>query len=182
MKNKYCVVVARTGFIFVEAETEADAMRIANEQPTDAISWSDDWEATDAEEYDGSYSGDYVSEETPASVKYNVFKEPSIEMKLSPGLSARDYCVEELEAYSKSRSAIYGELIGQYDNEDAARVLFEAEKSFCVSEAEPNLILFDELRLERVEYDADFCVEKSTVVETYIDGSCLRGNVSTEER
>ena len=78
MKNKYCVVVVRTGVIFVEAETEADAMRIANEQPTDAISWSDDWEATDAEEYDGSYSGDYVSEETPASVKYNVFKEPSI--------------------------------------------------------------------------------------------------------
>lgn len=63
MKNKYCVVVARTGFIFVEAETEADAMRIANEQPTDAISWSDDWEATDAEEYDGSCLRGNVSTE-----------------------------------------------------------------------------------------------------------------------
>lgn len=46
---KYCVVIVRTGCVFIEAENEAEAMDIANHYPTDEINWSDDWEATDCE-------------------------------------------------------------------------------------------------------------------------------------
>ena len=48
--KKYLVTIARFGFIEVEADNEVDAMNIANNMSTDYISWSDDWEATDARE------------------------------------------------------------------------------------------------------------------------------------
>lgn len=59
---KYCVTIVRTGCVFIEAESEAEAMDIANHQTTDTVNWSDDWEATDATE-DGSYPDNmYISE------------------------------------------------------------------------------------------------------------------------
>lgn len=45
---KYCVTIVRTGCVFVEANSEAEAMDIADHQLTDTVSWSDDWEPTDA--------------------------------------------------------------------------------------------------------------------------------------
>ena len=59
---KYCVTIVRTGCMFVEAETEADAMDIANHQNTDDVTWSDDWEATDCMEDDSALDDMYVSE------------------------------------------------------------------------------------------------------------------------
>ena len=47
MKNKYLVTIVRTGCMFIEAESESEAMDIANHQATNKVSWSDDWEATD---------------------------------------------------------------------------------------------------------------------------------------
>lgn len=44
---KYTVKIVRTGWVFVEADSEAEAMDIANHQKTDTVNWSDDWEATD---------------------------------------------------------------------------------------------------------------------------------------
>ena len=49
---KYLVTIVRTGCLFVEAESESEALDIANHQTTDAVSWSDDWEATDCQEDD----------------------------------------------------------------------------------------------------------------------------------
>lgn len=50
-ENKtYCVTVVRTGCIFVTAKSETEALEIANHQLTDSVSWSDEWEATDATE------------------------------------------------------------------------------------------------------------------------------------
>ena len=48
--KKYCVTVVRAGWVFVEAETEVEAMDIANHQTTDTVNWSEDWEPTDCEE------------------------------------------------------------------------------------------------------------------------------------
>ncbi len=59
---KYCVTIVRTGCIFVEAETEADAMDIANHQTTDTVNWSEDWEPTGCEEYDSACDYMYVTE------------------------------------------------------------------------------------------------------------------------
>ena len=47
---KYCVTVARYGWLYVEAKTEAEAMDIADHQTTDTVTWSDDWTPTDVEE------------------------------------------------------------------------------------------------------------------------------------
>ena len=59
---KYCVTIVRTGFLFVEAENEAEAMDIANHQTTDTVSWSEDWEATDCMEDDSCEDDDYITE------------------------------------------------------------------------------------------------------------------------
>lgn len=59
---KYCVTIVRTGCMFVEAENEAEAMDIANHQTTDAVNWSDDWEATDCMEDDSALDGMYIKE------------------------------------------------------------------------------------------------------------------------
>lgn len=59
---KYCVTIVRTGCIFVEAENESEAMDIANHQTTDAVSWSEDWEATDCMEDDSCEDCDYITE------------------------------------------------------------------------------------------------------------------------
>lgn len=61
---KYCVTIIRTGCVFVEAESEAEAMDIANHQNTDTINWSDDWEATDATEDNDYLKNMYISEKT----------------------------------------------------------------------------------------------------------------------
>ena len=53
-KHYYAVTVVRTGVVFVMADSEEEAMDIANHQCTDTVNWSDDWEPSDAteEEYD----------------------------------------------------------------------------------------------------------------------------------
>lgn len=45
---KYCVTIVRTGCIFVEADSPEEAMDVADHQKTDEVSWSDDWDVTDA--------------------------------------------------------------------------------------------------------------------------------------
>ena len=44
------VTVTRTGCVMVEADNEHEAMMIAANQPTEDISWTEDWEASDANE------------------------------------------------------------------------------------------------------------------------------------
>lgn len=48
---KYCVTVALTGCIFVEAETREEAELIANRVPTSEVSWCS-WETTGCIELD----------------------------------------------------------------------------------------------------------------------------------
>lgn len=48
--KKYVVTIARFGFVEIAAENELEAMEIANSMETNEVSWSNDWEATDAEE------------------------------------------------------------------------------------------------------------------------------------
>ena len=48
---KYCVTVALTGCIFVEAETREEAELIANRVPTSEVSWCS-WETTECIELD----------------------------------------------------------------------------------------------------------------------------------
>ena len=60
--KKYCVTIVRTGCVFVEAENEAKAMDIANHQTTDAVNWSEDWDATDCMEDDSASDHMYVTE------------------------------------------------------------------------------------------------------------------------
>lgn len=62
MKKKYCVTVVRYGCLFIEAESEAEAMDIADHQTTDTVNWSDDWTPTDAGEDDSGFDGEYISE------------------------------------------------------------------------------------------------------------------------
>jgi hypothetical protein len=50
--KKYLVTIARFGFVEVEANSEGEAMYIADNMQTEDISWSDDWEATDVKEDD----------------------------------------------------------------------------------------------------------------------------------
>lgn len=59
---KYCVTIVRTGCIFVEAENENKAIDVANHQNTNAVAWSDDWEATNCMEDDSAPDNMYVSE------------------------------------------------------------------------------------------------------------------------
>lgn len=59
--KKYCVTITRTGCMFVEASSEAEAMDIANHQTTDMVNWSDDWESTDAFEDGSALEGSYIS-------------------------------------------------------------------------------------------------------------------------
>ena len=61
-KKKYCVTVVRTGCLFVNASSEAEAMDIANHQSTDAVNWSEDWAATDCCEDDSEPDGSYIAE------------------------------------------------------------------------------------------------------------------------
>ena len=42
------VTITRTGCIMVEADNEHEAMMIAANQPTESVSWTEDWEASDA--------------------------------------------------------------------------------------------------------------------------------------
>lgn len=60
--NKYCVTVVRYGNVFVEAETEAEAMDIADHQLTGTINWSEDWDATDCIEDDSALDYMYITE------------------------------------------------------------------------------------------------------------------------
>lgn len=61
-KTKYCVTVVRTGCVFVSANSEAEAMDIANHQTTDMVTWSEDWNATDCCEDDSEPDGSYITE------------------------------------------------------------------------------------------------------------------------
>lgn len=57
---KYCVTITRQGFLYVEADSAAEAMEIADHQATDTVIWLDCWSPTDAEEDDSGYS--YITE------------------------------------------------------------------------------------------------------------------------
>ena len=50
MKKIYNVTFARYGFVQVEAESELDAYRKVEGYGQEDISWSDDFEVTDAQE------------------------------------------------------------------------------------------------------------------------------------
>lgn len=50
MKKIYTVTFARYGFVQVEAESEDDAFRKVEGYGKEDISWSDDFEATNAQE------------------------------------------------------------------------------------------------------------------------------------
>jgi hypothetical protein len=47
-KKTYNVTVTRYGCVQVEADSESDAIKIADSMTTDEITWGDDWTATDA--------------------------------------------------------------------------------------------------------------------------------------
>ena len=49
-KKKYMVTIVRTGYLEVAADSPEEALDIADHQMTDTVSWSDDWDATDAAE------------------------------------------------------------------------------------------------------------------------------------
>ncbi|MDD6484004.1 MAG: hypothetical protein PUF72_05455 [Clostridiales bacterium] len=59
---KFLVTITRTGYLFVEAETEAEAMDIANHQLTDKVYWDDDWNATDCQADDTEPDCMYIKE------------------------------------------------------------------------------------------------------------------------
>lgn len=61
-KNKYCVTVIRYGYVFVEAESESEAMDIADHQTTETINWSDDWSPSSASENDEQPDNAYIRE------------------------------------------------------------------------------------------------------------------------
>lgn len=61
-KKYYLVNVIRYGCIPVAAHSEAEAMDIANHQCTQSVSWSDDWEPTEANEVDYDASESYAEE------------------------------------------------------------------------------------------------------------------------
>ena len=48
----YEVTIVRYGCLYVAADCPEEALEIADHQTTDAVSWSDDWKPTDAEEDD----------------------------------------------------------------------------------------------------------------------------------
>lgn len=50
MKKNYTVTFARYGFVQIEAESELDAYRKVEGYGKEDISWSDDFEVTDAKE------------------------------------------------------------------------------------------------------------------------------------
>lgn len=55
-RDIYEVTIVRTGVVFVRAPSAAAAMNLADHLTTDHVSWSDDWNPTDAEackDYDG---------------------------------------------------------------------------------------------------------------------------------
>lgn len=59
--KKYMVILSRTGSLLVMANSESEAMDIANHQFSDTINWHDDWDATNVES-DESYDDDeYVT-------------------------------------------------------------------------------------------------------------------------
>lgn len=97
------------------------------------------------------------------SISYEIYKECQIECKR---ISDANYTVEDLKEYSESRSATYAECIGRYSNLEKAKSDFEDEKSGCITivNSSQNLILFDELHLDKVEYDE---------YGEYIQGECL---------
>lgn len=59
---KYCVTITRTGWLFIEAKDEIEAMEIADHQLTSTVNWSDDWAPTSVEENDSAFDEEYISE------------------------------------------------------------------------------------------------------------------------
>jgi len=58
--TKYCVTVVQTGCVFVEAESEEEAVDIAAHQFGNSVYWDDVWEATDVIEDDGALPEMYI--------------------------------------------------------------------------------------------------------------------------
>ena len=59
---KYCVTVARTGLIYVNADSKKDAAEIAERQLTDNVWWLDDFQAVDVREDTAAPSKMYVTD------------------------------------------------------------------------------------------------------------------------
>lgn len=57
---KFCVTVVRYGCLFVEAKSIGEAIEIADRQETETVSWSDDWDVTDA--YPDDTAESYITE------------------------------------------------------------------------------------------------------------------------
>ena len=58
---KYCVTVARTGLVYVEAQSAEEAAEIAERQLTDNVWWLDDFQATSVQEDDAALHSMYVT-------------------------------------------------------------------------------------------------------------------------
>ena len=109
--------------------------------------------------------------------KYEVWKEKDIEMRRRPV----DYTVDDLEKFSMNRTASYHEPIAKYDTLEEARAEFEKEKQYCATSATDGytfpftLILFDELKLVKVEYYDDGEFDYANCIDSYIaDDKCLK--------
>ena len=59
---KYMVTITRFGYLWVEAENEAQAMDIADHQKTETVEWSDDWAPTDVQVDEDEPDGSYITE------------------------------------------------------------------------------------------------------------------------
>lgn len=58
---KYRVLVAQHGCVYVDANSEAEAVDIANHQMTDSVWWLDDWEAVGVEKDDSALNEMYIT-------------------------------------------------------------------------------------------------------------------------
>lgn len=58
---KYRVVVAQHGCVYVDANSEDEAVDIANHQMTDSVWWFDDWKAVGVEKDDSAIDNLYIS-------------------------------------------------------------------------------------------------------------------------
>lgn len=59
---KYLTTIIRYGYLFVEANSESEAMDIAEHQKTDTVEWEEDWDVTSVVQDDSEPDWRYISE------------------------------------------------------------------------------------------------------------------------